>query len=206
MPPTVNIIPLHLPLEPPPPPPPPPGKNDDAKDAAKEAERRRLKEAQKKESVEAEQRIETKKKFELNFGARLKAGLSGQEKKKQFHEQVKKMKDAQFDMKQAVEEFARMNDPEAIVFFDRFDEEAEAVRAAEAAAEAARLPQEEYDDEYTLTAKERKAAAEAMKVALPSLAPAPRRTRRPSLTAASGAVPGEPAREHEQLVHALPGG
>ena len=118
MPPTVNIIPVHLPLEPPPPPPPPPGKNDDAKDAAKEAERRRLKEAQKKESVEAEQRIETKKKFELNFGARLKAGLSGQEKKKQFHEQVKKMKDAQFDMKQAVEEFARMNDPEAIVFFD----------------------------------------------------------------------------------------
>ena len=108
-----------------------------------------------------EDRIANRERVEGEYGARfLPGGKAKQAKEKRRREM------STLDIAKVVKGLGALNDPEAVAIFDRADAaaaEAEAL-AAQRAAEGG--DEEEEDDVFTMTAKERKATAEAMKSAI----------------------------------------
>lgn len=106
-----------------------------------------------------EDRIANRGRIEGEYGARfLPGGKAKQAKEKRRREM------STLDIAKVAMGLGALNDPEAVAIFDRADAAAEA--EALAAQKAAEGDGEEEDDVYTMTAKERKATAEAMKSAI----------------------------------------
>ena len=107
-----------------------------------------------------EDRIANRERVEGEYGARfLPGGKAKQAKEKRRREM------STLDIAKVVKGLGALNDPEAVAIFDRADAAAAEAEAL-AAQRAAEGDEEEEDDVFTMTAKERKATAEAMKSAI----------------------------------------